>query len=98
MFLTHRDDVADHRRWRAARTPSDSRPICISGANEDDGRLTASHGVCWYSLPAQLRSLERLDFDFEWVLPGHGRPFRAPSPAAMRIALRSAISVLKANA
>jgi glyoxylase-like metal-dependent hydrolase (beta-lactamase superfamily II) len=68
-------------------------------ADEDDGRLTASHGVCWYSWPAQLRSLERLlDFDFEWVLPGHGRPFHAPSPAAMRIALRSAISVLKANA
>ena len=149
MFLTHRDDVADHRRWRARfgcervlhradlgrdtadierplegqdpiRLAPDLLAIPVPGhtrgscallyrnvlftgdhlwADEDDGRLSASRGVCWYSWPAQLRSLERLlDFDFEWVLPGHGRPFHAPSPAAMRVALLRAISVLKATA
>ena len=53
--------------------------------SEDGERLEASRSVCWYSWPAQRRSLERLlDLRFEWVLPGHGRRFRAPSAAAMR--------------
>ncbi|MHB8872506.1 MAG: ferredoxin [Myxococcaceae bacterium] len=31
------------------------------------------------------RSVERLlDFSFEWVLPGHGRRFHAPSPVVMK--------------
>lgn len=56
--------------------------------DEDDHRLDMGRGVCWYSWPEQLRSLERLrDFRFQWVLPGHGRRFRAGSPEAMREAL-----------
>jgi glyoxylase-like metal-dependent hydrolase (beta-lactamase superfamily II) len=52
---------------------------------EDQGRLHASRGVCWYSWTEQARSMERLlDLDFEWVLPGHGRRYRAASAAAMR--------------
>ena len=36
--------------------------------------LYASPNVCWYSWTAQTRSMERLlDYQFEWVLPGHGR-------------------------
>ena len=36
--------------------------------------LTAFRSTCWYSWPAQTRSMERLlDYRFEWVLPGHGR-------------------------
>jgi glyoxylase-like metal-dependent hydrolase (beta-lactamase superfamily II) len=36
--------------------------------------LTAFPSVAWYSWPAQTRSMEKLlDYDFEWVLPGHGR-------------------------
>jgi glyoxylase-like metal-dependent hydrolase (beta-lactamase superfamily II)/ferredoxin len=36
--------------------------------------LTAFRSACWYSWAEQTRSMERLrEFDFEWVLPGHGR-------------------------
>jgi glyoxylase-like metal-dependent hydrolase (beta-lactamase superfamily II)/ferredoxin len=35
--------------------------------------LTAFRSVAWYSWPEQTRSMERLlDYEFEWVLPGHG--------------------------
>jgi glyoxylase-like metal-dependent hydrolase (beta-lactamase superfamily II)/ferredoxin len=56
--------------------------------DEDDHRLDMGQGVCWYSWPEQLRSLERLrEFRFQWVLPGHGQRFRADSPAGMRAAM-----------
>jgi glyoxylase-like metal-dependent hydrolase (beta-lactamase superfamily II)/ferredoxin len=136
MFLTHRDDVADHasiqRRFGCERilherdVTSGTRgierrlagdaPIALAPdliaipvpghtagsavllyretflftgdhlmGSEDDGRLHASRGVCWYSWPEQIRSMERiLDFRFEWVLPGHGGRYRASSPAAMK--------------
>jgi glyoxylase-like metal-dependent hydrolase (beta-lactamase superfamily II)/ferredoxin len=36
--------------------------------------LTAFRSACWYSWPAQTRSMEKLlSCRFEWVLPGHGR-------------------------
>src|SRR5215203_3090586 len=36
--------------------------------------LTAFRSTCWYSWPAQTRSMRRLlGQRFEWVLPGHGR-------------------------
>ncbi len=36
--------------------------------------LIAFRGVCWYSWTKQISSMEKLlDYDFEWVLPGHGR-------------------------
>jgi glyoxylase-like metal-dependent hydrolase (beta-lactamase superfamily II) len=36
--------------------------------------LHASSSVCWYSWIEQTRSMERLlDYEFDWVLPGHGR-------------------------
>jgi glyoxylase-like metal-dependent hydrolase (beta-lactamase superfamily II) len=48
-------------------------------------RLHASPSVCWYSWTEQIRSMERLSaFTFEWVFPGHGRRWQAPSAAAMR--------------
>jgi len=44
------------------------------------GRLWASKDYCWYSWEEQVRSLEKLlDFDFEWVLPAHGRSVRTES-------------------
>ena len=134
--LTHRDDVADHARFRArfrgervmhagdvtadtrdverriegeepVRLAPDLLLIPVPGhtrgsvallfrehvlftgdhlmGSEDGGRLHASRGVCWYSWPEQVRSMERLlDFDFEWVLPGHGGRYRARSAPAMR--------------
>jgi glyoxylase-like metal-dependent hydrolase (beta-lactamase superfamily II) len=54
------------------------------------GRLQASRSVCWYSWAEQTRSMERLaEHAFEWVLPGHGRRWRAPSAAAMRAEIRA---------
>lgn len=59
----------------------------VWGADDGDG-LSASRSVCWYSWTEQRRALERLlDLRFEWVLPGHGRRFRAASAAAMRAAV-----------
>jgi glyoxylase-like metal-dependent hydrolase (beta-lactamase superfamily II)/ferredoxin len=60
--------------------------------DEDDHRLDMGRGVCWYSWPEQLRSLERLRaYQFQWVLPGHGQRFRAESPGAMRAAVDEVI-------
>src|SRR5262245_4605459 len=136
MFLTHRDDVADHRRFRErfacerilhardvtsgtrdverrlegdeaqaladdlVMVPAPGHPagrtalryrdrVLFTGdhlmAAEDGSRLVTGRDVCWYSWPAQIRSMERLlDVRFEWVLPGHGGRYRAASPAAMR--------------
>jgi glyoxylase-like metal-dependent hydrolase (beta-lactamase superfamily II)/ferredoxin len=42
--------------------------------SENFNGLHASRSVCWYSWPEQTRSMERLlSYEFEWVLPGHGR-------------------------
>jgi glyoxylase-like metal-dependent hydrolase (beta-lactamase superfamily II)/ferredoxin len=125
MFLTHRDDVADHDKWAghfkaervlhrddidralagiergltgreavkldddllAIPTPGHTRGHTVllyrnrflfSGDHlwwsEAYKSLHASKNVCWYSWPEQTRSMEALlDYQFEWVLPGHGR-------------------------
>lgn len=133
MFLTHRDDVADHARWRDAlgcervlhardvshatrgveRTLEGDEPVPLgpgllavpvpghtAGSTallvdetylftgdhlwaDAEGQLGASRDVCWHSWAAQAASMERLArLRFEWVLPGHGRPWRAPSAGA----------------
>jgi glyoxylase-like metal-dependent hydrolase (beta-lactamase superfamily II)/ferredoxin len=143
LFLTHRDDVADHERLRrrfgcerilnaadvSAETRSVERllegrePIRIaddlvaipvpghtrgstallyrdaflfSGDHlwweEERQALHASSGVCWYSWPEQVGSLERLlDFEFEWVLPGHGGRYHADH-ATMKRELRDLVT------
>lgn len=64
--------------------------------DEDDHRLDMGQGVCWYSWPEQLRSLERLrELRFQWVMPGHGQRFRATSPEAMRAALDEVLERLR---
>ncbi len=135
MFLTHRDDVADHARWREAlgcervlhardvsagtwdverRLEGDS-PVALGRGllaipvpghtagsaalladetflftgdhlwGDAEGRLGASRAVCWWSWEAQTASMERLaGHRFAWVLPGHGRVWRASSPEAAR--------------
>lgn len=41
----------------------------------EDSMLYAFRNACWYSWTEQIKSMERLlDYRFEWVLPGHGRP------------------------
>ena len=138
LFLTHRDDVADHARWREAlgcervlhaRDRSDATrdverllegddpaalapdllaipvPGHTAGSaallargeflftgdhlwGDAEGRLGASRSVCWFDWDEQARSMARLArHRFEWVFPGHGRPWHAPSPDAARDAV-----------
>ena len=55
------------------------------------GHLYAFRSACWYSWSEQIRSMERLlDYRFEWVLPGHGRPVYLP-PGEMERSLRTCI-------
>jgi glyoxylase-like metal-dependent hydrolase (beta-lactamase superfamily II)/ferredoxin len=59
------------------------------------GHLYAFRSACWYSWPEQIRSMERLlDYRFEWVLPGHGRPVHLPADA-MRASLEQCIAWMK---
>ena len=49
--------TGDHLAWSPARET-----------------LTAFRNACWYSWTAQTGSMAKLlDYEFEWVLPGHGR-------------------------
>ena len=42
------------------------------------GHLGAFREVCWYSWTEQVKSMRKLaEYDFEWVLPGHGRRYHA---------------------
>ena len=124
MFLTHRDDIADHKRFAErfdcervmhaddgagrlgvervlrgddpVRLDSDLIAVPVPGHTRghtvllyrnkflftgdhlawspNRETLTAFRSACWYSWEAQTRSMEKLlSYDFEWVLPGHGR-------------------------
>lgn len=43
--------------------------------SERRGHLYAFRSACWYSWSEQIASMKRLlDYGFQWVLPGHGRP------------------------
>jgi len=147
MFLTHRDDVAEHatfrRRFGCARVlhaddvtaatrdverrlegpdpvrlDDDLLAIPVPGHtrghsvllyrdrflftgdhlawSEKRRRLVAFRDACWYSWTEQTRSMERLlDHSFEWVLPGHGGRWHAPSAAAMRQELERCIAWMR---
>ncbi|HEX8255733.1 MAG TPA: MBL fold metallo-hydrolase [Thermoanaerobaculia bacterium] len=63
--------------------------------SEQRGHLYAFRGACWYSWSEQIRSMERLlDYSFEWVLPGHGRPIRL-TRAEMRASLERCIRLMQ---
>lgn len=50
--------------------------------NERTGHLYAFRSACWYSWSEQIASMKRLlDYRFEWVLPGHGRPIHLDAAA-----------------
>jgi glyoxylase-like metal-dependent hydrolase (beta-lactamase superfamily II)/ferredoxin len=146
MYLTHRDDVADHQKFH-------DRFNCTRIMHQDDigndtkaieEQLTSSdiiqwlpemqiipvpghskgHTVllyrnqflfsgdhlaysdelqhlyawptaCWYSWPTQLVSLQKLtQYQFSWVLPGHGRRFHA-QPAEMQASLSKCLAWAK---
>lgn len=63
--------------------------------SERRGHLYAFRDACWYSWTEQIASMERLlDFRFEWVLPGHGRPIHLPAQQ-MRESLERCIDWMK---
>jgi glyoxylase-like metal-dependent hydrolase (beta-lactamase superfamily II)/ferredoxin len=63
--------------------------------SESRGHLYAFRSACWYSWPEQIRSMERLlDYSFEWVLPGHGRPVNLPAKE-MRASLERCVKWMK---
>jgi glyoxylase-like metal-dependent hydrolase (beta-lactamase superfamily II)/ferredoxin len=127
MFLTHKDDVADHSKFtdhfgcaRVMHAADGARALGIEEVIEGEAEahldqdlvaiptpghtrghmvllyrdkylftgdhlswsperreLRASRSTCWYSWREQTRSMHRLlNYDFEWVLPGHGRIHR----------------------
>jgi glyoxylase-like metal-dependent hydrolase (beta-lactamase superfamily II)/ferredoxin len=48
--------------------------------DRDTGQLDASADYCWYSWSEQVQSMARLrDYQFEWVLPGHGDRVHLPA-------------------
>ena len=145
MFLTHRDDVADHDRFAerfqaerlmhaddgAARLGMetviqgdepfalDEDLVAIPVPGHTRGHtvllyrnrflftgdhlawsptrntLTAFRSACWYSWEAQIRSMEKLlQYEFEWVLPGHGR-IHHDTAANMRDHLERCIEWMK---
>ena len=146
MFLTHRDDIADHQKWashfnadRVMHRDDISRSLLgiehvLSGpdaVNLDDDLLAiptpghtrghtvllyrnqflfsgdhlwwsdaykslhASKNACWFSWPDQTRSVELLlDYEFEWVLPGHGRRVHLSS-TLMREQLERCVARMK---
>lgn len=149
LFLTHRDDVADHaqlaKRFGCERVlherdvtrgtrdverkltgddPVELAPdlVAIPVPGHTPGHavllyrekflftgdhlawsprrlaLTAFRDACWYSWTEQIRSMERLlDFRFEWVLPGHGWRYHAPSPEAMRTEIEKCVEWMKSR-
>jgi glyoxylase-like metal-dependent hydrolase (beta-lactamase superfamily II)/ferredoxin len=53
--------------------------------NERTQHLYAFRSACWYSWTEQTASMARLlDYRFEWVLPGHGRPIHLTAEAMHR--------------
>jgi glyoxylase-like metal-dependent hydrolase (beta-lactamase superfamily II) len=64
----------------------------------DDERLIAFRNACWYSWSEQTKSMARLlDYKFEWVLPGHGRPVHLAS-SRMRRELERCVAWMRARA
>ncbi len=147
LFLTHRDDVADHaalaRRFGCRRvmhaddvtagtrevewkitgtepvrldadlvvipTPGHTRGHAVLlhrdrylftgdhlAWSKRRGHLVAFRDANWYSWPETIHSMERLlEYDFEWVMPGHGERFHADSPAAMRREIERCVAWMK---
>lgn len=63
--------------------------------SEERGHLYAFRNACWYSWSEQIESMKRLlDYRFEWVLPGHGRPINLPA-AEMHESLELCIDWMK---
>jgi glyoxylase-like metal-dependent hydrolase (beta-lactamase superfamily II)/ferredoxin len=59
--------------------------------------LEAFEDYCWHSWPRQVESMRRLaDFDFEWVLPGHGQRVHLPYQQ-MRRHMKKLVAAMSAS-
>ena len=59
--------------------------------SKDLGHLYAFKTACWYDFDTQIKSMKKLlNYDFEYVLPGHGRPFKT-SRIEMKESLKKCI-------
>jgi glyoxylase-like metal-dependent hydrolase (beta-lactamase superfamily II)/ferredoxin len=148
LYLTHRDDVADHQKWHdrfgcermlhideinrdtrnvehqlVGLAPIEFVPemliIPVPGhtkghtvllyqnqylftgdhlaLSRHQGHLVGFREVCWYDWKTQIESMEKLtQYDFEWVLPGHGRRYHADR-ATMQQELRRCIAWMQEN-
>ncbi len=151
MFLSHRDDIADHQKFHdhfgcdrilhrdeiGASTQDveikldRTEPIALQQLGQDtliipvpghtkghlvllyknkflftgdhlawSGRLqqlVAFRNYCWYSWPETLKSMEKLaTYDFEWVLPGHGRRYHADK-ATMKEAMQTCLNWMRSQ-
>ncbi len=148
MFLTHKDDIADHRHFAGRYTCErimhrddgaellgvervilsdeaialDDELIAIPVPGHTRGHmvllyknkflftgdhlawsptrksLIAFRSACWYSWTEQIKSMEKLlDYEFELVLPGHGR-IHHDNAANMRTHLECCIQWMKGRA
>lgn len=53
--------------------------------DRDAQRLSSSREHCWDSWPKQIESVRKLiDYQFEWVLPGHGQRVHLPADEMRR--------------
>ena len=148
MYLTHRDDIADHAKFQqhfncerilhqdditndtkdveiqfSATTTIELEPdlliIPVPGHtkghtvllyknkylfsgdhlawNKTLGHLIAFSKFCWYSWEDQIKSMQNLaNYDFEWVLPGHGRRYHADKET-MQQQMQQCISYMQGN-
>lgn len=59
--------------------------------NKAAGHLNAYKDFCWYSWEEQIKSMKKLlDYQFEWVMPGHGGRIKLP-PDKMKEELKNLI-------
>ncbi|MEB3230327.1 MAG: MBL fold metallo-hydrolase [Leptolyngbyaceae bacterium] len=66
-------------------TPPNASSILFTGDHlawsEPLQHLHGFRRHCWYSWPIQIESMKTLlNYDFEWVLPGHGRRYQGDRP------------------
>lgn len=60
------------------------------------GHLYAFKTACWYNFETQVKSMEKLlNYNFTHVLPGHGAPYTATNPRAMKDQLQKCIDWMK---
>lgn len=60
------------------------------------GQLIAFKNACWYDFEVQTKSMETLlDYNFTFILPGHGTPYQAESVDEMKRELEKCVKWMK---